>query len=55
MQEQKVKQYYLYKWHFVMLNDSPLFPKFNILNLTCLLREVDIRVTICKSNRSKFH
>lgn len=56
-QKQKVKQCYLDKWHLVMLNDSPLLSQiqFNFLNLTRLLREMDIRVTICKPNGSSFH
>lgn len=31
------------------------FPKFNFLNLTCLLREMDIRATICNQNFIKLN
>ena len=29
-----------------MLNDPTLFPKFNFLILTCLFREMPVRVTV---------
>lgn len=45
-QKWKVRQYYLDKWHLVMLNDPTLFPKFNFLILTCLFREMPVRVTV---------
>ena len=45
-QKWKVRQYYLDKWHLVMLNDPTLFPKFNFLILTRLFREMPVRVTV---------
>lgn len=52
-QKRKVRQYYLDKWHLVMLNDPTLSPKFNFLILTRLFREMPVRVT--KPNGSNFH